>query len=797
MRRLIRSFKNNNKGSAIVVVIIALAFVGILAVTAMWLSMSNYRMKATDKGIKGNFYTAETVFEQIVAGLQGESSEAAAVAYRKVLQNYVSASGDEERYSRFVKFYKEELINRLHDTTLGATARYDKTRIRSYLDPVLQTRLDPTSPADGNKFEMTGVMEMSADNYDFITLKGFKLEFTDDNGYYSVIETDIMITAPKVSFTMSSSMPEVFKYAIIADTGLEKTVGTVTNINGNIYIGEEGMNLAQGSINIDNADYVISMGPVKVTDSSASLKIGHTDSDVNTQFWAQDIDISSSNRRTMTGGEIDIDADTYVADDLTLEAPGCNVKLVGTYRGYGNSTTNAAKSSAVMVNSLNSNIDMSGLSDLTLAGYSFISLSSYYRDPATRKLFDEISTGQVSANDIGMGESIAVKSDQVAFLIPEECLWVLPGKQTTSCSRNPVDYNDIVLLFDEKLGNHEAATIAAKVTSGESGQSGKELYQVMLDKELENGETLRSYVNSTADITRVYSAYGTGGRLVYYYMKMSPEKARKFIQDYYGNDPKKMKEYFDVYTNGVGLPGNITSSGAFVADSIGGTAVSDNNVIHPNTVLTAEQNQALTDSITSYKAIISSLTEKLMEGGYTNNTIDTATPQSHVFENVINEAGLTNGVNFLLGGTDNNKTEKFTLDDGYYAVVTNKDNYVHDDSSDKCRLIIATKDVEIKKDFTGVVFAKGKVKISAGCNINSVEKVATGSNAKSELVRVLQCKLGHGGPTKENLTPLDMFIDGSSYVLAGTQITPRDDAGTVSDKVDILDTVNYKNWIKK
>ena len=107
MLKMIKSISKNNKGSAIVVVIIALAFVGILSATAMWLSMSNYRMKATDRGIKGNFYTAETVFEEIIAGLQGESSDAAAVAYRKVLQNYVVTSGDSDRYSRFVKFYKE------------------------------------------------------------------------------------------------------------------------------------------------------------------------------------------------------------------------------------------------------------------------------------------------------------------------------------------------------------------------------------------------------------------------------------------------------------------------------------------------------------------------------------------------------------------------------------------------------------------------------------------------------------------------------------------------------------------
>lgn len=798
MHRLINTIKKDNKGSAIVVVIIALAFVGVLSVTAMWMSMANYRMKATDKGIKGNFYTAETVFEQIVAGLQGVSSDAAADAYRKVMQNYVTSTGGEERYSRFVKFYKDALIMELKTST--DPGKYKSDMIYSFLDDDLKEKLDPSDPAyvttDGNSLTMSGVMEKSSDTLDFITLKDFELKFTDSNGYYSVIKTDIMISAPDMAFTMSAAMPEVFKYAIIADEGLINNAAGNSNINGNLYAGEEGIELIGGGMTVDNAGYVISMGDVKLTATNSKLNIKQSDASVSTQFWARDIDISTPARR-QKGGALDINADIYVEDDLTLQSPGSEITLEGKYSGYGNSTTDAAGSSAIMVNNLNNNIDMSGLSELTVAGGSFIDLSSYYRDTDVRRLYNQTKTGTISVNDIPMGESIAIKSDQIAFLVPEECIWVTPDKNRTTFTQNPVVWSDreYKSLLDRYCGGHDEAA-ANLVTDGMSGQTGKKLYQVMLDKELKNGRTLSAYINSTSDIVRVFSTKGSGSseKLLYYYMKMSPENAKTFIQEYYGENSEKMKEYFAVYIEGgdkLALPEKINMSGTYLAGSINGVAVSDNK-IKGSTINSAEERKKLDDSIQANRRIIKSLTEKLVEGGYENTTFDTAARESHVFQNIIDESK----VNSFLGAASG-VTKRFTLDDGYYAIITNSD-YVYPSvgDNDKCRLIIAMGNLEVNGDFTGVMFAKGIVTISGDQTITNVEKDVT-NESTSQLVRVLQCRYGMEGPAKENIVPLDMFIDGSEYVLAGTQITPREDAGTLSEKVNVIDTVNYKNWIKK
>ena len=67
MKQRIRRFvTKQNSGSAIVIVIVAMAFVGILASTLMWMSLMNFRMKVTERKVKESFYNAEMVFEQMV-----------------------------------------------------------------------------------------------------------------------------------------------------------------------------------------------------------------------------------------------------------------------------------------------------------------------------------------------------------------------------------------------------------------------------------------------------------------------------------------------------------------------------------------------------------------------------------------------------------------------------------------------------------------------------------------------------------------------------------------------------------
>mgnify|MGYP001035972213 FL=1 len=125
-----RSREQDNRGSAIIMVIIVMAFVGVLASVVMWMSMANYMMKATDRIAKDNFYSSETVLEQILVGLQGDASVAMTDSFSAVVQQYAELSA-ENRQNLFYTLYLNALKTRLQ----GADDKhYDMERLAGYVD---------------------------------------------------------------------------------------------------------------------------------------------------------------------------------------------------------------------------------------------------------------------------------------------------------------------------------------------------------------------------------------------------------------------------------------------------------------------------------------------------------------------------------------------------------------------------------------------------------------------------------------------------------------------------------------
>ena len=62
--KLNKRFRNDDSGSAIVIVIIAMALIGILVSAILWSAYMNYMIKISDIRNKKSFYSAETVMER-------------------------------------------------------------------------------------------------------------------------------------------------------------------------------------------------------------------------------------------------------------------------------------------------------------------------------------------------------------------------------------------------------------------------------------------------------------------------------------------------------------------------------------------------------------------------------------------------------------------------------------------------------------------------------------------------------------------------------------------------------------
>ena len=140
--------KRRNSGSSIVIVIIAMAMIGILATTLLWMSYVNYKIKVNDIRNKNSFYSAETVMEQIVAGLQKETSDSVAVAYQEVLSNWEALENETNRYSTFASVYLDTLVKHLRNSEKG-DGYYNRDILMNYVDTEIWKNVNQTAWKNG------------------------------------------------------------------------------------------------------------------------------------------------------------------------------------------------------------------------------------------------------------------------------------------------------------------------------------------------------------------------------------------------------------------------------------------------------------------------------------------------------------------------------------------------------------------------------------------------------------------------------------------------------------------------
>lgn len=833
----LKRLDKDNRGSAIVMVIIALAFIAILGVTIMWMSLSNFRMKVTDSRNKQGFYTAETVFEQIKAGLQGDASEASDLAYSYVMQNYHDWDED-KREAEFKREFKKSLIKIISEDGTGSTTEFKVSHLSRYIDGNLNISIDNThkgtpirylgarkSGVIGDKGDIEGTaLSYAGDETAYIVLKDIVLEYTDDDGFYSEINTDIMITAPTTSFIDSSSLPPVFKYAMIADEGIDVGDGKLT-VNGGIYSGSDGIRVGSGKeldINNFNSEYTISKGPIVATKNS-TVKISGGLSG-NNILYASDLEVDQAN--------LDISGDTRIADDLSIagNGSGYSVKLSGRYYGFGADRFKNSDSSAVVINGLNTNLNLSNLNKMVLAGRSFVATSK------AREQVNGVDTGDpkdLSGNsvpvytlnpnyDVKMGESIAVKGNQLAYLVPSECIAV--GSKSVK-GKNPMTWGELASFTAEKNSDPGLQIVDYKFTR----------------LAWADNQPLDYFMPASSDnyIQKVF-APSNGEVLCYFYVVLDDNKminittptpgvpagtydaASLYSQWYYEAHKTKLDRYMDVYAPSVTLPAdsNIWAAATLISSSgpgglkehktvnplssaekddcdlyrstykgycwdLTGNAIdaameatlSSNNLVYEHTMQVSANN--ITDPETNIRAFLDD-SDVLSRGGGRNRVSVFEVPAAHAH----------GGLKALLVDAVSPGVDFFYVDADGTTKHTTKDVYVYNDTTDKIRIIISTKDILLKQNFNGIIVTDGKIYTAAGV---TVKGIVNDLDMKEEVMDVLGAKfddsVGWAKNKPASWRPIDLFRNGATYI--GTS-----DSGSGLGDIDIDSSVNFRNWIK-
>lgn len=788
--------KRRNRGSSIVIVIIAMAMIGILATTLLWMSYINYKIKVNDIRNKNSFYSAEMVMEQIVAGLQKEASDSVAVAYQEVLSNWDELQSESNRYSSFASTYLDTLVKHLRDADKG-DGYYKRDILKGYVDTsvwdhVNQTAWDNGTDDTDEAKKKPPVMELV--NGNSLILRNVFVSYMDEDRL-SIVSTDLCLDVPEIVFTQSGSIDELYNYILIGNQGISLTQGSgqVTG-DGSIYAGTDDKGKGgivinpASSLAINNGRYVISKGEIDVIGPGAGLIVRDV-KETGSSVYAKNLDLQS--------GTISLDSNTYIANDLTLSGNGSKATLTKEYYGYGisaesgigDSKTDQENSSAIIINGQNSTVNMSGVNTLMLAGRAYIGTNT------TKKELDQnaeaVANGDAAKKNekaVLMGESITVKGGQIAYLVPTECLGVYNGE--TIIGQNPVTQD-----------------VATKIQSYKNDY-GENFREVDFTREVSRlgGLSLSSFgVTDMDHIRKVSTQYVGGGTesksLTYYYLVMDAENAARYYQTYYlnGSNKETIDNYFKKYATGGIVLGDYTSEqnsytilgNALVSDVLSQSGVSllASTATASNTMTTAEVYQKSGEIANVYKGLTTNLSEDGASASSFQNVFDSVIKKEIVTKNADGSETRETIQEYLIhNGTGS--TMEFTTDDGLKGIITAGSYTLSSATSgaSNIRLIVSLGDITIDRNFTGLAIAKGTITINGAVSNGA----ASLKRNKMDLYKVLNATTGAEGDT---MTPMGFFVNGETSLSEGAQESPTDDAGNLD--IDYTEIVRYMNWDKR
>lgn len=750
--------KHNHKGAGLVSVIVAIAFVAILGSIIISATLSNYRMKQTNLKTKDSFYHAEKALDEVRIGLQDLVSDAIRRSYLEVMENY----------STYDLATKKDLMESVFYETIWTNLAEDPVTHNTYDLSKLTSLLVESTWAGGDLATGYGAI-LSSNNNQMITydnegvvLKNLEVYYRDEKGYVSMLQTDIKLVIPDLQFASNTSLTDISEYSIIADQRLQTAGRGNHQINGNLYTGELSM---PGLAAYASTSERLTMDFLNTSNLIVKKQIQLTNGTLRTNnqnIWTNQL-INESSILSLQGN-------CYVKNDLVLQGNDALATISGAYYGYGNHLTNADESSAILVNGQNCTLDLSHTTLLTLAGHGFIGTKSHN--------YGSLTGGTTGfGNDVFTGESIMVKSNQLIYLVPAECIGVsysiIDGAKVTGKSkygRNPL----------------VASTSDGSVSPYAEIATNPGMYDLISDSVISDklGYPLSRYIKYQDGVPQVEKVFvqTNGETLVYFYMMFKNENAANlFFRDYYSKNMEQIQAYADFYTNGISMNNpafmlRLQLAGNVMLENGGSTSVLPNTIDDASAKLTA--------SSLNYTKTFDALCSRLVfQYSELSGLHETDLTRDIVFENIVDKTTLKQFMlNYDSYTSGIPKTLTFSNATSSALIIDNEgmDAYHYTGTVDaNVHLIIATGDVSVDADYSGLIISDGTVTLSQGVDVTSNQaQVREATNLSREIEGV-------------NWNVIGFFWDGTELINAMGQ--DEDMIGAVA----LSDLVVYENWTKK
>lgn len=790
----------NNEGATLVLIIVCMLFVGIIAAAVLRLTVGNRKTIQTVEESSQNFYSTETIVDDVKIFLQKIANTAATEAYADMLQTIaINATADAD-----VAF----------DTAFTASL---KNKLEGGL--ALDTQIDAITcsafAASGESNTSGSIARVAIENgtYDAATntLKAVTISFTDDSGYTSTIVTDFAFSANRpaaiVAEEQKSIKLPIDKFLIIANGDIKaKNVNVSGSLKGSIYSGNDIDLSVATSNNIDiSAKYLIAKNSLKVNGNMYFNRIDKNYLDLekyaaaytpvadqdNGNVWVNNIELGAA------ASMISTDARVFVADDLSLEGDGALFAMNTTHAagtGYGEdkaypsyvgyNSDDSRLGSAIVLNGENTKLDLTNARNVQIAGTAYTEVSQIFG--TYNKSLDYF---------MKQGESVTYRSLQTMYMVPGDCLTGVGHNPMTQSEHDAwVSAGAKIEKVPETLGFTPTLSTSrykeARVVYAEDNTEAR--YYIYWDfASIQNAADYFNQLSSASKQRAVIeqrikminggyirlpdaSVIHTNGGLVTYESGTLGYKARNWDS----NDGTECSEYSSAYT---GLLSGLSTSAA------GGTTTEMFTKIVP---------VAVEDTI-GYKVA----TKKAVEAG----------AGSYKEYDLKNPSTWTNGEAVYTGklvSVDGGGVE-VTADPGTYKLIVGNRFTFSPDSSTKYVVIgvnvtdgdgnVTKACVDIADDtiFNGIIISEGDVRIGTGVTMKSFGNMKVhsatveGEDESDEYMTELACLLNvytDDSKTDDGNTILrSMFnVAGNGRILSGSN------SGSAAD----LTSVDTSNWSK-
>ena len=287
MKNIFKKFKNNLKdsGSSLILVIVALGFVGVLTGSLLMAVAYAYRQKLYDYNAKSNFYYLEQAMDEVYSGIGSKTMAYMQAAYEETKEQAIKYNPATHEYENIGSenanaLFKDTFMNKFSAALTDPTSTDDTFVLKWVGDPTLgnvdtsqglgktivdciSNYKDPSDPNSKGTISLDGkdlmllfyyygsdtpsTVPLASGQLNKVVIKNVTLSRTANynrstakGDFTQKLSTDIEISRPDfdVSFDgTTSNINNLFEFCLVADSGVEinKQAGSVLSINGNIY----------------------------------------------------------------------------------------------------------------------------------------------------------------------------------------------------------------------------------------------------------------------------------------------------------------------------------------------------------------------------------------------------------------------------------------------------------------------------------------------------------------------------------------------------------------------------------